>query len=121
MAFKKGNKHGKGRPIGSTNRRTAQEIADRLGIDPFEVLVNFAKGDWKALGYDSATVIKTYGENSNEEDRISAELRASSAKEACKYLHTQLKAVEHSGEIANPYMSKTPEELEELVKEKLGK
>lgn len=124
MAFTKGNKLGKGRPKGSTNieKRTAQELAAKLGVDPLEVLLNFTKGDWKALGYETEDKVIGYSkEGPIFGERISAELRSNSAKEACKYLHTQLKAVEHSGEIANPYIDKSIQELEALVKAKLKK
>lgn len=38
-----------------------------------------------------------------------------------EYIYPKRKAIEHSGEIANPYLNKTLEELEALVKAKLKK
>lgn len=36
-----------------------------------------------------------------------------------EYIYPKRKAIEHSGEINNPYLNKSVEELEALVKEKL--
>lgn len=125
MAFQKGNKLSKGRPKGGlgNERKTCKELAEKLNVDPFEVLLHLTKGDWKALGYDSADKIVGYAKDGSPifDERISVDLRGNSAKEACKYLYTQLKAIEHSGEIANPYINKSIQELEVLVKEKLKK
>lgn len=96
MGFQKGHKLSGSRK-GVPNKRTqeAQEIAERLGIDPFQILLNFAVGDWKALGYKSPTSTRFVGETMIEEDVISPDLRASSAKAACEYLYPKRKAIEH--------------------------
>jgi hypothetical protein len=103
MAFEPGHKLATGRPPGSPNKRTKEieEIVETLGCNPFEVLMRFAMGDWKGLGYESGTKVKAVTEDGEAilEDTISPELRASSAKDACKYLYSQKKAVEHSGEV----------------------
>lgn len=80
----KGAKTG-GRSKGTPNKRTtdAQEIAERLQCDPFEVLCFFAKGDWKGLGYQQKL-------------SIPLEIRAKAAAEASKYLYPQRKAMEHT-------------------------
>ena len=87
---------GKGRPKGSQNKitKTAREIADRMGVCPMEILLHFANKDWKALGYESPTLLKITADGAHEVDRISAELRASCAKEAAKYIYPTQKAVE---------------------------
>lgn len=76
---------GSGRQKGTPNRNTEalQDKCKQLGVDPLDVLLMFAKGDWAALGYAS-------------EDVISAELRQKSAADAAKYIHAQRKAVEHN-------------------------
>lgn len=38
-----------------------------------------------------------------------------------EYIYPKRKAIEHSGEISNPFMNKSLEELEALVKERLKK
>lgn len=90
-----------GRGPNSKNKKTieAQEKADKLGIDPFELLLLYAKRDWKRLGYKSEFTIKYIGENQVEEPVISPELAASSAAKACEYLLPKRKSVEVSGEL----------------------
>lgn len=86
-----------GRAVGSINknRQALHDKAKELGVDPFEILLLFAKGDHERLGLKEYTY-KTFGENTVEELTISPELRQKSAKDACEYLHAKLKSVEHS-------------------------
>jgi hypothetical protein len=96
MAFQKGNKLSKGRPRGATNERTrrVEEIADKYALDPFEVLLMIASGDWKGLGYESAT--RTSFTNAGiefEEPVIKISDRGNAAKEAARYLYSQKQAV----------------------------
>lgn len=68
---------------------------EALGVDPFEILLHFAKGDWKALGYEQAT--RTYFTAAGieaEEEIIKPELRMHAAKEACQYVLPKRKATE---------------------------
>lgn len=98
MAGKGGYIPGSGRKKGTPNKRTieAQATAERLGVDPFELLLLFAKGDWKKLGYKSETTTKYFGEYSIEEPVISPELRQSSAGKAAEYLYPKRKAIEQT-------------------------
>lgn len=100
MARPKGVPKSGGRQKGTPNKdkKTLEEKCLELGFDPFEILAHFAKGDWKALGYESPTRVIGYSKDhgSIEADVITPELRQSSAKEAAKYVHPQKKAVEHS-------------------------
>lgn len=85
--------------LGSPNKNTTQasKIAKKLGCDPFEILIHFAKGDWKALGYSEQKEVKfTPKGDPYEVDIINQELRLTAAKEATKYLYATIKAVEHS-------------------------
>jgi hypothetical protein len=86
-----------GREKGSVNknRQALFDKARELGVDPFSILLLFAKGDFEALGYKEYQY-KTFGENTVEELTISPELRQKSAKDACEYLYPKLKSVEHS-------------------------
>ena len=96
MPFQKGNKESKGRPKGSKNIRTfnAEELASRMDVDPLEILIHFATGNYKALGYENECYFK---EGPSGEIKmgyvISPELRASSAEKACRYLYSQKQAV----------------------------
>lgn len=96
-----------GRPKGSPNKITLTAIhkAQQLGVDPFEVLLLFAKDDWEALGYPSPTYIKTNKDGSTQEvDRISPETRLAAARDATQYLLPKRKSIEHS-------LSELPDEV----------
>jgi hypothetical protein len=108
-----------GRQPGSVNKKSteAKRIAERLGVDPLEVLLLITKGDWKALGYTSQGVTKALKDGGTiEEDRISLGDRLNAAKEAAKYCYPQLKAVEHSGEI-DTSLAERMRRAEERLKE----
>lgn len=85
-----------GRTKGTPNKSTAeaQELADRLGINPLEVILLFAGGKWEELGYDSSTITKFVGENVVVEPVISPELRQKSAKDACEYIYAKRKSID---------------------------
>lgn len=72
-----------GRAKGTPNKKTQdlKAISERLKCDPFEVLLLFAKGDHKALGY-------------KRKQDISPSLRATCASDACQYLHPKRKSVD---------------------------
>lgn len=95
MAVPKGQRYG-GRQAGTPNRKTQElhELMDKVGCNPFEILILFAKGDYEALGYPKY-FFKQIGENVIEELSISPELRQKSAKDACEYLFSKRKAIEH--------------------------
>lgn len=106
-----------GRKKGTPNKKTQElrDLAEQLGVNPFQILLHFAAGDWQALGYPDATVTKVTQNGVFTEDRISPELRSSSAREACKYLYPQLKAVEHSGPDGGPLEFSPPMTDEEKL------
>ena len=102
---KPGERRG-GRKKGTANKSSLPllEKADALGIDPFEILLYFAKGDWKKLGYKKKTKEIGIGMgNTIEVDVIEPELRASAAKSACEYIHPKRKALDISS--TNPILS----------------
>ncbi len=82
--FERGHAKIGGRQKGQSKHKVAEETAKRLGIDPFEVLCLFAKGDWMELRINKDDI--------RPRDRLEA------AKEACKYIYAQKRAVE----ISNP-------------------
>lgn len=87
-----------GRKPGTPNKKTDElyETAKRCGIDIFETLCLFAKGDWKTLGYknEGSKVGKQGDAYILVEYTISPELRLHAAKEAAKYLYPQRKALD---------------------------
>lgn len=99
MAAPKGHKKYGGRKKGTPNKDSlkVEEIAQQMGCDPFKILCSFAMGDWKALGYDAEMyfVEKSDGAVSGHYV-VTSEMRLKAAQEACKYLFSQKKAVEHS-------------------------
>jgi hypothetical protein len=127
MSFKPGHKRPEnaGRKKGTPNKLTQDLMAkcDELGVDPFEVLLHFAKGDWKTLGYETETRLVSTSEHGDiYENTITPELRAKAAKDACEYLFPKRKAIEHSGaldmgikNIVDDLTTKTEEELKKLA------
>jgi|ERR1700679_932363 hypothetical protein len=102
MPFQKGNKEGKGRAKGSKNRtvQIVEELVTRLDVDPLEILMLFAKGDWKALGYDaSSTIAYTSAGIEYEKPTISTDNRIQAATSAVKYIYSQKKAIELSNQV----------------------
>ena len=90
-----GRKKGTLNKIDTKARQTLREICEQEGIDPFLGMLRLAK-------------------SSSDEG-----IRAQMLKESCKYVYPQLKAIEHSGEIKNPYAALTLEQLEAMIKKKL--
>jgi len=92
-----------GRRPGSVNQQTklmpkARAIAERLGVDPFEVLLLFSANRWKELGYDKPT--ETHYSSTGqpyELDRIRAAERIQASKNACDYLFPKLAATQITG------------------------
>jgi hypothetical protein len=88
---------GSGRRKGVKNKDSLplQEKARELGVDPFGILLLFAKNDWSALGYESQkiTVFSKHYEPV-EVDVISPDLRLRAAAEAAQYLYPKLKTIE---------------------------
>ena len=92
-----------------------RDKALELGVDPFEVLLLFAKGDWEKLGYRSATKQMMVGDSVVTVDTIETSLRLKAAAESCKYLYPQLRSTDLTtgGESINTF-----KDLVELAKSK---
>lgn len=127
MADKDGNKTG-GRSKGVKNKTTQElhEIAERLGVNPFEILLLFAAGDSEALGCNVGNKFSQEFAEFLDEDQlktvrdleekilspITPELRQKAAKDACEYLFPKRKAIEHSGGLI------TPSSIEDFLRKK---
>jgi hypothetical protein len=81
MSFTPGHAKAGGKKKGFSKKKACEDIAKKLGVDPFSVLCLFAKGDWQELELDSAK-------------KLTPGMRLEAAKEACKYLHSQKKSLE---------------------------
>lgn len=87
-----------GRPKGAKNKRSlkVEEIAARFDIDPFEVLMMIAAGDWKGLGFEEKTHTTFTPQGIEvEEENVPVAQRCMAAREAVKYLHTQKHHIRH--------------------------
>lgn len=63
-------------------------------MNPIEILLLIAKGDWEALGYTSATTHKvTQSGDVVEVDRISLEERSKAAAACAPYLYAKRTAI----------------------------
>lgn len=88
-----------GRKKGSKNikvgRFVAELVANAKNFDPLEMLIDIARGDWKALGYDKKTYTNwTAAGIEFELDNISLQERNKAAKEVAKYLYSAKQSVE---------------------------
>jgi hypothetical protein len=104
MAAPKGHPRYGGRAKGTKNKdtQTAQQLAAELGVCPLTILLHFAQGNWKALGYPEATrKIFTADGDPVDVDVISPDLRQKSAKDALPFLRPTLKSVEVTGDAAS--------------------
>lgn len=102
MPFEKGNKLSNGRPKGARNKtvQVVEDLVTKLDVDPLEVLMLFAKGDWKALGYEAAsTIAYTSAGIEYEKPTISTDNRIQAATSAVKYIYSQKKAIELSNQV----------------------
>gem|GEM_PF-6527240 len=111
MVFKPGHKKLGGRKKGTPNKRTlfAQETAERLGVNPFEILLHIANGDKKALK------LKTKGP-------IGLSARRAAAVAACQYIVPKRRAVAHlgpGGELLEEELRKM-DELKDLSDQELA-
>lgn len=91
---------GKGRPKGSKNKHSfnAEELAQKFDKDPLEILLLFAHGKWKELGYDNECYFAEKADGAVKMGyTITPEMRIQAAKDACKYLHSAKQAVALSG------------------------
>jgi hypothetical protein len=100
MATVDGKKTG-GRKKGQRNKETveAEALAKKLGVDPFEILLLFAKGDWEALGYESKMQVVSVNESGSVEDyTIPVAVRAKCAEKATEFLRPKLKSLDVSAD-----------------------
>jgi tellurite resistance protein len=92
----------RGRPFGAKQKpkKCVAEICEALGFNPFELLANVGKGDFKAIGYDSKTVDKVTKDGSViSEERITLDQRLKAAAQLAPHVAPTLKAIEHTGEV----------------------
>lgn len=122
MGMNGGKRPGAGKPKGAKNKRTVQceELAAKLGINPFEVLLLMSANRWKALGYESGSKrVVVRGEHVVEVDQIEVSDRITAAHHACKYLFPQRKAVEFSGKDGTDLFQSFTEFVKEIVDDKI--
>lgn len=101
MAWPKGKPRpeNSGRKKGTPNKDTLpiEQKALDLGVDPFQILLHFAGGNWKALGYENECYFTEKADGAVKMGYvISPEMRCKAASEACQYLLPKKKAIELS-------------------------
>jgi len=76
----------------------ANALATKMGVDPLKIMLMFAAGDWKGLGYDGETYFSEKADGSTKLGyTIPPELRMQAAKDSAKYLYSpKPQSVEHS-------------------------
>ena len=89
-----------GKPAGEMNRRPprsrlAAKKAEELGVDPFEILLLIAAGDFDALYPDTMP-------GKPGRAFVPLDIRMKAAAETAKYIYPTLKSVEHTGQDGNP-------------------
>lgn len=83
---------GSGRKKGTPNKRNlmVKEIAIKIGVDPFEILMKIAAGDWKGLGYTSEVYFTEKPDGAVKMGyTITPEMRLQAAKEATQYIYSK--------------------------------
>ena len=119
MAFQKGHKKLGGKPKGYKDKKTlmVEEIVARVGVDPLEVLLKFAAGDWEGLGYDSPVYhFESADKSTSMGYVITPAIRAQAAKEAAQYIYPKKREAE---EVKEPEIDVTPENELEAAKDTL--
>jgi hypothetical protein len=99
MPFKKGQG---GRKPGSKNASTLQieELARKVGVNPLEVLLRMAAGDWQGLGYEAEMYFIEKPDGAVKAGYvISPQMRLDAAGQATRYFYSPKQAVEVSGEL----------------------
>ena len=90
-----------GRPKGAKNKRRfqAELLAQEMDVDPLEILLWIASGDWKSLGLPAESKVSyTNAGIEFEEQYIRIQDRAKAAADACKYLYATKQNVKVSSE-----------------------
>lgn len=110
-----------GRKKGIPNKTTIQleERARALGVDFFEIICLFAKGDWQALGYTEERYVTGSNDHGTfHKYTIDPAIRAKCALDGANFLYPKRKAVEMSSDPENPidFVAKLDkEEMKELI------
>lgn len=85
----KGKKTG-GRKKGTKNKFMfkPEVTAENLGIDPFELCLKYAVGDWQGAGFQEEHIFIEKPDGAvAARPSITPEMRFAAIKEACKYLY----------------------------------
>jgi hypothetical protein len=108
---------GSGRKKGSLGKKTmnAQAIAQRLNVDPFEILLYIADGNWQGIKLDSKTLTKATSRGElYEVDQITIDNRVRAAAAAAEYLYPKRKQID--GTIS---LAEAEQDLSDLTDEEL--
>ena len=104
MGFKKGQPRDPkaGRKKGTKNKFTfnAEMLARDLGIDPLEICIHIAAGNWEEAGFKEEFIFVEKPDGAvTARPCIMPEMRLAAAKEAARYMYSTKQAVQLSGEV----------------------
>jgi antitoxin component of RelBE/YafQ-DinJ toxin-antitoxin module len=91
---------GAGRKPGTPNRATseAKRLAEEMGVDPFQVLLLFVKGDAEALDLP----VHQLADGTEARRAVPLDMRLDAAKAAVQYLLPKRKALEVEATVNGP-------------------
>lgn len=92
-----------GRQKGTPNKDTNHllERCKALKCDPVDIMIHIAKGDWKALGYESGEITKMSMGSTYFEDRIQLSDRSDAANTLMNFIYPKRKAIEIKDDSGN--------------------
>lgn len=117
MANKTGTKpKGSGRTKGTPNKRTqnAKELAEQLGVDPLEILLRAAAGDYKFFGFQEKSL--KIGK-AVVRDFITFEDRVNAAADAAPYIYGKRRYVDEEGNTGIQSLEKILNEIDGTISE----
>lgn len=85
-----------GRRSGTPNKDNIdlQRISEELGISPFKILLHYAAGNWKELGFKDEYELRVSRGEAYHVLTIDPSVRVKAAAHACEYLYPKRKSVE---------------------------
>jgi hypothetical protein len=102
MPFKPGDpkpaNSGRGKNSKNADTQWAIDLANSKKKHPFEILLDFANRDHEALGLVEFKEMRTKTGETYLEATISPELQQKSAKDACEFILSKLRAIDHSAD-----------------------
>jgi hypothetical protein len=112
MASNSGDKTG-GRKKDTPNKKSKDliDLAEQMSVSPFEIMLHFASGNFKALGMKEYQIKSSGMGKTYEELSILPEMRLNAAYKAAQFLHPKRKAIEIRQETSSKISFVTQDEF----------